>query len=56
MQRTFRLALLQHGHIQRIYAKTGVVHHEAAGKSVPTGFGDGVRMMRWVVSEQRHSG
>jgi len=24
MQRTFRLALLQHGHIQRIYAKTGV--------------------------------
>jgi len=30
MQRTFRLALLQHGHIQRIYAKTGVVHHEAA--------------------------
>jgi hypothetical protein len=23
MQRTFRLALLQHGHIQRIYAKTG---------------------------------
>ena len=56
MQRTFRLALLQHGHIQRIYAKTGVVHHEAAGKSVPTGFGDGVRMMRWAVSEQRHSG